>query len=436
MSEPIEVLDLDILLVQADNLAAKDHNILGQPTTSDPYCVVRVLPQGERSRSALGGDDTTIFLGKTTPVLKTLAPKWGLAFQTEIPWRELTEDAFVEITIMDYDTFGEDDLIGVVPVHIPVRQLGTTTKWYGVPAMSAGGESATGRIQCTLTTKRGVKMPPEPTKEELETTAPQGVISDSSANSHSNSNSQDDGGEDDELISRRRVSNNRAAAIRERADRRRGGGGRRVGLDGDASNRTGGGRRGAGLDGDASNSTAEERRRSRRDGETAAREAGTTTTTRSRSHVRQTRSVNDESGTTRPRSRVRQTRSINDESGSTTRDRTSRREPGVVVKNKSSGDGPAPPASKRPLRQAARIEPERQTATETKTQPRQAPAAAPRTVFGGLALAMKIMEQPKTENAENVDPVGSASPLTKQAPRDNKPGTKFEQDYLYEKEST
>lgn len=322
MSPSNELLEMELLLVQADNLAPKDHNILGRPTTSDPYCIVRFLPQGEYSRPGVGGRDRTMFLGKTPPVMKTLSPKWGQAFQTVVPLHELTEAMFFEVTIMDYDKIGGDDPMGTVQVNVPIRDLGTTTKWYGIPADSAGGEIATGRIQCTLTTKRVASAL---AKEGSEGDAPAAsVISDSPANSNSNSHSQEDDDEDvdDGPIIARRQGSTRASAIRERADRRHAG------------------RRGG-------HETAEQRRQGRKeqrdsvtDGERPARprsrvrqtksakeetsenNSSATGTSRPRSRVRQTRSVNDEASENgndngRPRSRVRPTRSVNDETSGT-----------------------------------------------------------------------------------------------------------------------
>ena len=319
MSSSDELLEMELLLVQADNLAPKDHNILGKPTTSDPYCIVRFLPQGELSRPGVGGRDRTMFLGKTPPVMKTLSPKWSQPFQTVVPLLELTEEMFFEVTIMDYDKIGGDDPMGTVQVNVPIRSLGTTTKWYGIPADSAGGEIATGRIQCTLTTKRVV---PTPTKQEPEGEAPAtGVITDSSVNSNSNSQEDEDDVDDGTIITRRQGST-RASAIRERADRRHAG------------------RRGG-------HETVEQRRQSRKerdsitDGERPARPRSRVRQTKSakedtsensaetgrpRSRVRQTRSVNDETsekGNGRPRSRVRQTRSVNEET-SGTKDRRGR----------------------------------------------------------------------------------------------------------------
>ena len=296
MSSSGELLEMSLLLIQADNLAAKDHNILGRPTTSDPYCIVRFWPLGEHSVG--GGKDRTIFLGKTPPVMKTLCPQFGQSFETSLPLHELTEEMFFEVTIMDYDKIGTDDPMGTVQVNVPIRDLGTTTKWYGIPADSAGGELATGRIQCTLTTKLVAPTAVQQKQEVERETASVGALLDGSDNKDGHSNSQDNDDEDDDgPVITRKPRPNKASAIRERADRRHAG------------------RRG--------HESAEQRRQSRkeRDSILTNGDRGTTATGRPRSRVRKTKSLNEETSSSdaaqtagiRPRSRVRQTKSVNDQ---------------------------------------------------------------------------------------------------------------------------
>jgi C2 domain len=127
-------------------------------TKSDPYVIVNLCPRGVDD-----GENYKILLGKTVPKMKTLSPRWDQSFQYSLPRREFNELAMLELTIMDYDKDDDDDLMGVVPVRINISRPSQETKWYGVPATSAGGEEATGRIQCMLAFKSGSK-----TQEELE----------------------------------------------------------------------------------------------------------------------------------------------------------------------------------------------------------------------------------------------------------------------------
>ena len=111
---------------------------------SDPYIIVRLCPEGP-SQSKEG----KIFMGQTPTKFKTLAPTWrNQSFSATLPKGKLTEHSIVELTIMDYDEDNEDDLMGVVPV--PIGTPGITTNWYDVPSESAGGEEATGKVECVM----------------------------------------------------------------------------------------------------------------------------------------------------------------------------------------------------------------------------------------------------------------------------------------------
>ena len=145
-------LEVNIEVLQADGLAVKDTNFLGIPTSSDPYIEVRFKPAGPATPE---GD--VQFLGKTPVIRKTVAPKWdGLPpFTCQMPIDKLKQDACFELTVMDWDKMTEDDLMGVVHVYVhPERTVKAETKWHGIPATSAAGDEATGRIQATLMTRR------------------------------------------------------------------------------------------------------------------------------------------------------------------------------------------------------------------------------------------------------------------------------------------
>ena len=44
--DPVTAVSMRLTLVQGDQLVAKDRNVLGQWTTSDPYCLVSFFPEG------------------------------------------------------------------------------------------------------------------------------------------------------------------------------------------------------------------------------------------------------------------------------------------------------------------------------------------------------------------------------------------------------
>ena len=151
----MEVLDLEITVIQADGLAAKDTNFFGFATKSDPYCEVIFHPRGIDSQY----EQDHIAWGKTVICFKTLTPHWNQSFQKLVPLNELSEDAQFKLILMDYDKLSEDDLMGRVDVFLPLNEIKRLhgdfqqTKWHGVPKSSADGEEAKGRVQVSLKTK-------------------------------------------------------------------------------------------------------------------------------------------------------------------------------------------------------------------------------------------------------------------------------------------
>ena len=168
--EPVTALSITLTVIQGDQLVAKDRNLLGQWTTSDPYVLVSLFPQG------LGGPE--LKLGRSETIRFTLCPRWGEKFVLEVPQHALTAEALFQVTIMDWGddlvlgmVQSDDNLMGVVPVPFPPAcyQPNTpspiTEKWYGVPLMSAS--RASGRIQCSIEVLKyqkplGAILPPTP----------------------------------------------------------------------------------------------------------------------------------------------------------------------------------------------------------------------------------------------------------------------------------
>ena len=167
-----ECLELHLRVLQGDGLVAKDRNYLGKWTSSDPYVKVTLRPRGDgggdsndtivvdtldptATPSSGGGGGGDLFLGRSQTILKNLSPVWNADFHATIPLVDVTEDALLELALFDYDRFGDDDCMGVVPVHLAYhnhKTTASTTKWYGVPVLSAS--RAKGRVQCTLRVTR------------------------------------------------------------------------------------------------------------------------------------------------------------------------------------------------------------------------------------------------------------------------------------------
>jgi tellurium resistance protein TerZ len=150
----LEGVELSFIVIKGEGLAAKDRNLMGQRTTSDPYVIVSLqttLPAVGRSKPKT----TVVELGKTKTVEKTLSPVWNQAFTTKVPVLALSDPKApptLIFTIYDYDANTDDDLMGIVKVPIPMDppKSSVTTEWYKVPESSAS--NAKGKIQVKLQT--------------------------------------------------------------------------------------------------------------------------------------------------------------------------------------------------------------------------------------------------------------------------------------------
>lgn len=132
-----EQMKVQMTIVRGSGLAAKDRNVLGQRTTSDPYCEVL------NSNSKL--------LGRTRTIEKTLNPVWNERFDMEVRLSK----AVVIVRIWDEDYMSEPDAMGTIRLMVPT-QPGETVEWYQVPTYSA--KNACGRVQIRF----HVEMIPDP----------------------------------------------------------------------------------------------------------------------------------------------------------------------------------------------------------------------------------------------------------------------------------
>ena len=159
--EEVEVLKIHLKVIQGDQLVAKDRNLMGQWTTSDPYVTVSFFPRGLNNEvnENSNNNHSEIKLGQSDTIRYTLSPQWLFETDIEVPRKYATDDCQFLVVIRDWDddlTAGEEppeNLMGVVPVNVTPNMyrnlpFTTRTKWYGVPAASA--DRASGRIQCQI----------------------------------------------------------------------------------------------------------------------------------------------------------------------------------------------------------------------------------------------------------------------------------------------
>jgi hypothetical protein len=111
-------LEIKISILKGRDLVAKDTNIFGRHTTSDPYVKVHHGPNK---------------LGKTAIIKKTLDPEWkNENFRVAVVPRALDVYRTIECNIFDHDNLSSDDPMGTVFVPIPSQRNFKAARWYPV----------------------------------------------------------------------------------------------------------------------------------------------------------------------------------------------------------------------------------------------------------------------------------------------------------------
>lgn len=118
VQKTVQFLEVRVRVLKGRNLVAKDHNMFGRPTTSDPY--VKVFHEGR-------------YIGETAIVWKTLNPEWNNElFHLPVVPKTLARCNELELFLIDRDNFKSDDPMGVVYVPIPKENNVKVLRWYKV----------------------------------------------------------------------------------------------------------------------------------------------------------------------------------------------------------------------------------------------------------------------------------------------------------------
>lgn len=140
-------LTITVEILQGRDLIAKDRNLLGRRTTSDPYAKLFV-----------GGT----LIGTTKVIPKTLNPTWNARFHYKAgadsaarmiqPEYRNQPQLDALLTIWDRDEIGDDDSMGTVSISFNPLQT-ETTKWYTVGKGSGKNfcRNAKGEVQIKIT---------------------------------------------------------------------------------------------------------------------------------------------------------------------------------------------------------------------------------------------------------------------------------------------
>lgn len=141
--DPIDKMVVEIKLLQGQGLVAKDRNMLGKKTTSDPYVDIFLLS----GTGAPGTRQHKTKIGNTQVISKNLNPVWNYTTSVTIPYLGNAQCALV-FHIFDHDNFSDPDSMGVVTIPLQWKDIqgpGSEPKFYQVPPNSA--KNATGQIE-------------------------------------------------------------------------------------------------------------------------------------------------------------------------------------------------------------------------------------------------------------------------------------------------
>lgn len=131
----VKTVTLQVRIKQGRDLVAKDTNIFGKKTTSDPYAKIYI-------------GSTRTLLGKTKIKTKTLNPTWEQSFRKTILARSLSDYKHIIVHLFDHDTMSKDDPMGTVVIPLPSMDNLKFVNWYDVT--TGDGEmycsNATGQI--------------------------------------------------------------------------------------------------------------------------------------------------------------------------------------------------------------------------------------------------------------------------------------------------
>mmetsp|Transcript_126207 Transcript_126207/g.188321 ORF Transcript_126207/g.188321 Transcript_126207/m.188321 type:complete len:195 (+) Transcript_126207:179-763(+) len=133
-----------VTILQGSGLVAKDRNLLGRKTSSDPY--VECFSTYNKI-----GDPKTYgrLVGKTETKYKTLEPVYNHTF-SDIDFA-YCHSAVIQLRVYDEDKMSEPDAMGTVKIPISMANDSDTTKWYEIPKDSA--KNASGKLQVRLYVK-------------------------------------------------------------------------------------------------------------------------------------------------------------------------------------------------------------------------------------------------------------------------------------------
>merc|ERR1719464_804620 len=151
---------VQISVIQGSDLVAKDRNMFGKKTSSDPYvsvilCSYPPAASNKNNTSVPINNNNhrhqqQLNLGRTTTVKKNLSPTWNYSVATSVPYNRKNCLNKLSFRIFDEDKLSSDDSMGVVEIPLAFQDSRGAAVWHEIPKNSA--KKASGKLQISIQT--------------------------------------------------------------------------------------------------------------------------------------------------------------------------------------------------------------------------------------------------------------------------------------------
>jgi len=150
--DPIDKMMVQFSVLQAKDLVAKDRNMFGKKTSSDPYVAVSLLCTPAKTKSRQRNQVQKINLGRTKTIPKNLSPTWNYTQASAIPYSRKNETLQLVFELFDEDVLSSDDSLGVVKLPaLEWKDSHGSATWYEIPKGSA--KKVSGAVQIAVSTQ-------------------------------------------------------------------------------------------------------------------------------------------------------------------------------------------------------------------------------------------------------------------------------------------
>ena len=147
---PVDQMTVQITILQGQDLVAKDRNLFGKRTSSDPYVLILFVSSPPITTSGQIKREQKVKLGQTATVKKNLSPTWNYSVTASIPYNKKSDKNSLVFQIFDEDLLSADDSMGVVSLSLEFKDSAGPAAWYDIPKNS--GKNVSGKIQIKIQT--------------------------------------------------------------------------------------------------------------------------------------------------------------------------------------------------------------------------------------------------------------------------------------------